>query len=91
MQCSQWEVKANMLRAGREALGCVLLMRRGRTLGFFLFVTCVGGNYSVDSGTNKLAGVFKSVLFLDSSVQMWGLFLPVRPLVTHLRGPDRAC
>lgn len=45
----------------------------------------------MDSGTNKLAGVFRSVFFLDSAVQMWGLFLPVRPLVTHLRGPDRAC
>lgn len=80
-----------MLRAGREVLGCVLLTWQGQALGFFLSVTCVGGNYSVDSGTNKLAGVFKSVFFLDSAVQMWGLFLPVRPLVTHLRGPDRAC
>lgn len=63
VQCSQWEVEANMLRAGREVLGCVLLTRRGWALGFFLSVTCVGGNYSVDSGTNKLAGVFKSVFF----------------------------
>lgn len=37
----------------------------------------------MDSGINKYAGVFKNVFFLGFSVQMWGLFLSVRPLVAR--------
>lgn len=41
----------------------------------FLFCTCVGRNYSMDSGTNQSAGVFKNVFFPGFSVRMWGLVL----------------
>lgn len=56
----------------------------------FLFCTCVGGNYSVDSGTNQSAGVFKNVFFPGFSVRMWGLVLGCcRHVATH--GGDRSC
>lgn len=42
-----------------------------------LFLACVGGYYSTDSGTNKYAGVFKNVYFLGFPLWMLGLFLPV--------------
>lgn len=37
----------------------------------------------MDSGTNKYAGVFNNVFFPGFSVQLWGLFLSMRPLVAQ--------
>lgn len=65
--------------AGREALGLVSCLN-SEDESCLLFLTCRGGNYSTDSGTNKCAGVYNDVFFMGFSVRMWGLLLSVRPL-----------